>query len=129
MTDPLSLPTPNLPTPNLPLLRKVLDHIDAHPDEWDQRWWEQQQDPVRITFYKLPKTCGTTRCVAGWVQHFETGSVDDDVEEYAQEALGLTTFEAMTLFHSSAEVDDRTEQRARVQVVAESIAARAGEVL
>lgn len=28
--------TPNEPIPNLPLIRKIRDHIDAHPEEWRQ---------------------------------------------------------------------------------------------
>lgn len=37
-------------TPNAELAYRVLDHIDAHPDSWNQGdWW-----------------CGTTGCFAGW---------------------------------------------------------------
>lgn len=36
--------------PNAELAYAVLDHIDAHPDEWDQRRW----------------ACGSTACFAGW---------------------------------------------------------------
>src|SRR6476619_6827832 len=35
--------------PNVPLLLKALDHIEHHPDEWDQEKW----------------ICGTTACFAG----------------------------------------------------------------
>lgn len=36
--------------PNAALAYQVLDHIDAHPESWDQkRWW-----------------CGTSGCFAGW---------------------------------------------------------------
>ncbi len=36
--------------PNAELAYKVLDHIDAHPETWDQgMWW-----------------CGTSGCFAGW---------------------------------------------------------------
>src|SRR5437588_13068265 len=41
---------------NIPLLRKVLDHITAHPDEWDQGSWAIQTDS---------SPCGTAFCVAG----------------------------------------------------------------
>lgn len=37
-------------TPNAALAYKVLDHIDAHPESWNQRtWW-----------------CETAGCFAGW---------------------------------------------------------------
>lgn len=45
---------------NVPLLRKLLEHITAHPDEWDQQTWgrESQQS-----------ACGTALCVAGHAAH------------------------------------------------------------
>lgn len=39
---------------NVPLLRKVLEHITEHPEEWDQTVWAR------------PTACGTAYCVAGW---------------------------------------------------------------
>jgi hypothetical protein len=36
--------------PNAELAYKILDHIDAHPESWDQGSWD----------------CGTTACFAGW---------------------------------------------------------------
>lgn len=32
------------PTPNIPLLRKVMEHIESHPDEWDQNYWRTATD-------------------------------------------------------------------------------------
>lgn len=118
------------PTPNLPLLRKILDHIDAHPEEHDQETWES--------------ACGTTRCVAGWALHFDGQKVraDGSIPRRAREVLGLTVSESEALFFDTCtpsafdlavESDDdqtwRSAQRAAVQIVAERIAARAGEVL
>lgn len=40
--------------PNAALAYRVLDHIDAHPEQWDQD-----------TYY-APSSCGTTACFAGW---------------------------------------------------------------
>lgn len=40
---------------NVPLLRKTLEHIEAHPEEHNQRVWA-----VRTS-------CGTAACLAGWV--------------------------------------------------------------
>src|SRR6478609_6380573 len=44
------------PVPNLPLLRKVLEHIDAHPEEWHQSVWAMETSASE---------CGTAFCVAG----------------------------------------------------------------
>lgn len=43
---------------NVPLLRKTLEHITAHPEEWNQRMWARVTD------------CGTACCVAGWAVQF-----------------------------------------------------------
>jgi hypothetical protein len=41
-------------TPNAELAYRVLDHIDAHPEQWNQGRW-------------IGKTeCGTVGCFAGW---------------------------------------------------------------
>ena len=39
----------NETTPNVPLLRKTLEHIEAHPEQWNQEFWR----------------CGTGMCFAG----------------------------------------------------------------
>jgi hypothetical protein len=41
---------------NLPLLQKALDHIEAHPEEWNQGSWGQ-----------TVQGCGTTACLAGHI--------------------------------------------------------------
>ena len=123
------MPEPTDPTPNLPLLRKVLAHIDAHPEEWDQE------------FCGYRSLCRTYACVAGhalilsgepldWsrgslrglrtvlpVRTFLPRVLDD-----AEQLLGLTPLESRDLFRG---VNDRAD----VQRVAERIAARAGEAL
>ena len=131
-----------LPPPNLPLLRKVLDHVDAHPQEWNQGTWIVQTRNV-------DQSCGTACCIAGWASllsgdepEFEpmlgltaTGLVyearaatvaTDNGERFisrrAQELLGLTSVEADELFAGG-------NSRAQVQRIAEQIAERAGEVL
>lgn len=40
--------------PNAELAWRVLDHIDAHPEQWDQESWATKND------------CGTAACFAGW---------------------------------------------------------------
>jgi hypothetical protein len=52
------------PTPNAALAYRVLDHIDAHPEEWDQTDWQ----------------CGTSACFAGWAIRFSGGVMDNDID-------------------------------------------------
>lgn len=51
------------PTPNAELAYKVLDHIDAHPESWDQNIWD----------------CGTAACFAGWAVRFSGGATHGDI--------------------------------------------------
>jgi hypothetical protein len=90
-------------TINVPLLRKILEHITAHPAEWNQQNWGLQTD------------CGTAFCVAGhavamtghtlvWRGQMLVG-VDDgrtaaDIRRTAREELGLTGEQAGVLFES-----------------------------
>lgn len=59
---------PLLPTRtiNVPLLRKVLEHITAHPEEWDQEVWAKKT---------TENSCGTACCVAGWTAVFSGHSL------------------------------------------------------
>ncbi len=41
--------------PNAELAYRVLDHIDAHPSEWNQTVWVLNEGD-----------CGTSACAAGW---------------------------------------------------------------
>jgi hypothetical protein len=45
--------------PNAALAYTVLDHIDAHPETWNQLRWR----------------CGTTACFAGWVVALGGGEI------------------------------------------------------
>lgn len=71
-------------TPNAELAYKVLDHIDAHPDSWDQSSW----------------VCGTTACFAGWAVRLSgatidgQGGSDGEVVDGPPELVGLTVEEA-----------------------------------
>lgn len=40
---------------NWPLLLLVIEHVIRHPEEYDQSTWRGRG------------TCGTTRCIAGWI--------------------------------------------------------------
>jgi hypothetical protein len=118
MNEPL-----DLPTPNLPLLRKVLDHIDAHPEEWHQANMGDEDD----------LKCGTPMCVAGWALAFTGCQSQHWTAWRAASALGLTDDEADDLFFNTLCPHefglDLSDTRGAVQLVAERIAARAGERL
>ena len=53
--------------PNAQLAYMVLDHIDAHPEQWDQGHWVGQAD------------CGTVGCFAGWAVMLSGYTVDDAI--------------------------------------------------
>lgn len=93
--------------PNVALLRKTLEHIEAHPDEWDQKWWAARTK------------CGTTFCFAGWTVALgsstevawqygyavctATGELISDV---ARDLLGLDDNQADRLFGGSNTLAD-----------------------
>ena len=95
--------------PNTPLLRRIMEHVTAHPDEHDQSSWGYRDG------------CGTTRCIAGWAVElsdaeplwraplrfgqFRGGArmADGrmlDVQDAAAELLGLTHAQALDLFEA-----------------------------
>lgn len=84
-------------TLNIPLLRKTMEHIEAHPEEHDQMTW----------------VCGTTMCFAGHAAvisgaHFVHDYGGDivtpdgdmaDIDAYATATLGLDWDQSWHLFH------------------------------
>lgn len=137
--------TEELPQPNLPLLRKVLDHIDAHPEEWAQGTWAQRSYPLERHVRELNRgravelpvpACGTAFCIAGhaavmagftvsWPSDATSSALltsGDHIEDVARDELGLTAGEARVLFWGR-------NTRAEVQRIAVGIAERAGERL
>lgn len=97
---------------NVPLLRKALEHIDAHPEEHDQGVWARRTP------------CGTAYCLAGhvavlagyeidWSPAADCGYFEAQVEcvtaldswgspldiaWVAQDALGVTCHQSRVLF-------------------------------
>lgn len=51
--------------PNLPLINKVMDHIEAHPEEHNQADWA----------IKVDHPCGTAYCYAGHAVHMSGGEM------------------------------------------------------
>jgi hypothetical protein len=103
---------------NYPLLRKTLEHIEAHPEEHDQGTWG------------LETQCGTTMCFAGqavvldglspiWTNLIQ-GPADErqmisvvmkdgtlhSVYDGAQRILGLSNGEAEALFMDCMTLED-----------------------
>jgi len=56
-------------TPNAELAYAVLDHIDAHPEQWDQERWWRSADMAPGT------ACGTAGCFAGWAVALSGGQI------------------------------------------------------
>lgn len=77
------------PTLNAALAYKVLDHIDAHPDSWNQaHWW-----------------CGTSGCFAGWTVQLSGENPDGEqvidgvhISHRAAQLLGFADETAMNDF-------------------------------
>lgn len=105
-----------MPTPNAALARRVLEHIEAHPDSWLQSLWAQRSE------------CGTTYCFAGWTIaltnpdaqfHFVdrgtwvaadvlipgTGG-HQEIPEAARNLLNLSQYAAGQLFDARNSLDD-----------------------
>lgn len=80
---------------NSALAYQTLDHIKAHPEEWNQGVWH----------------CGTSHCFAGLVEVFTTGEdvSSESTWDVAEQALGLTTAEAVLLFDAYNTLADLEE--------------------
>lgn len=64
--------------PNAALAYAVLDHIDAHPEEWNQAVW-----------FRRPQVgCGTTACFAGWTSLL-SGDEPDWAHAYQRQTDGV----------------------------------------
>lgn len=103
-------------TVNVPLLRKILEHITAHPEEWHQEWWAIKTSE---------SSCGTACCVAGWAAFlggysFRWGHLQDNdkasvnvggkagktIPEIARKLLGLNQDQGTELFYSGNTLKD-----------------------
>lgn len=98
---------PGTTTPNAELAYRVLDHIDAHPEAWQQGLWVTD--------------CGTAYCFAGWALTMTGHTLGPDgygvrldgqvvdglkVRRAATAELAITEFEAAELFASSNDRED-----------------------
>lgn len=120
---------------NTPLFKKIREIISVKPELFDMASFENGGN----------SECGTTRCIAGWAIHLETGEplYDDegdftapvheladrlgvraDPEDLGRELLGLSRSEAARLFY----IDDEAGTRF-VELAAQGREAEALEVL
>lgn len=97
---------------NVPLLRKMLEHVTSHPDEWNQDTWAVESEE---------SSCGTAYCLAGhtaeslghtlvWqpgtnmASFCLAGGELRTIESVATHALGLKYTEAAGLFSACNEL-------------------------
>ena len=91
---------------NTELAERVIGQIEAHPEEWDQRYWRVRRD------------CGTTFCFAGWAIQLTANDLGLSYGDVlaanggsdmftAQALLGLTSEQSTELFIDSIDVGHR----------------------
>lgn len=117
----MSQPTPPL---NEKLIACVLQHIEAHPEEYYQNWWVKIRGDVQNEW------CGTQGCFAGWTMLLSTPieqwkSLDDclwrqSTINTAARKLGLTDDEASKLFSS---VNSCSNKQATIAIIKERLRA------
>jgi hypothetical protein len=109
-------------TKNFALLRKTMEHIEAHPQEWDQQTWITKADcgtvacfagwavllahPEAEAVYGVPCSCGACDRVAATANAVRLGGRKASIEDVARDALGLTCKEGMRLFGAGNGMDD-----------------------
>ncbi|UBF29915.1 hypothetical protein K9N68_37530 (plasmid) [Kovacikia minuta CCNUW1] len=105
---------------NINLLEQIIEAIDREPQRFDMEFWSRKVKPTEDS--KNTHSCYTTQCIAGWAvvidrqlnpltdfafylatnpQHGDISSFISnglDIEETAQEAIGLDEDDAERLF-------------------------------
>lgn len=110
--------------PNMEMIDKILDHIEAHPETWNQKSWAQKVD------------CGTAFCVAGHAvamtypkaqflfdQYWKTADVvelepdgeERHVSELAREILDLNEYQGDALFDEANTLSDLRAKAERLR--------------
>jgi hypothetical protein len=73
-------PSTPLEPEQMAMRKQVLEQIELYPHSFDMTDWEFIPEE-----YADPKTCHTTRCMAGWAQYFARG----EVFEFGNFVLGI----------------------------------------
>jgi hypothetical protein len=110
--------------PNAELAYRVLDHIDAHPEQHNQAVFLRtpggMADEVEaITPEVVAQHCGTTACFAGWAALLSGLELDRfsgdailpdgltrDIELTARDLLNLTPPQSDELFYAAQHIDE-----------------------
>lgn len=114
---------------NIPLLRKTMEYIEAHPEDWDQMHYAMKSEE---------SSCGTAMCFAGtavylegysFVFHRLSGRIGEVVavdctkqgnpmliDHKARELLGLTETQADEIF-GAVHINDPVRMRKHVEDV------------
>lgn len=103
---------------NVELIQKVLDHITAHPDEWNQASWAVKREcgtaycfaghVVQMTGYEIAWDGDYDRAFHVKVKGLPVGlySYANTISYVARRELGLTDVESITLFDSDNTLSD-----------------------
>lgn len=108
-------------TVNEPLLRECIAAIEANPEQWDQMFWQVdwvERNAMAEAGVLVPfnyRSCGTTRCLAGWAIHLAHNTEDVNgfcglrhPGDIAAELLGFDDYQRGQLFgQRSASPNDR----------------------
>jgi hypothetical protein len=115
------------PQLNIPLLRKVVEHTEAHPEEFDMTSWIAIYDDDGRRQFSLPSEvkqvrerelkrslCNTTMCAAGTAVMLAGGEFLDDrpgtctvdgitehIESAGQRVLGISHSQAAAIFYTT----------------------------
>ena len=90
---------------NVGVLRRALEHITTHPDEWDQRSWAQ-----RVTFWPdetsaaSEPVCKTVCCLAGTIVVRELGAQPRFTKGINDTSLAVLNDEILTISEEAAEL-------------------------
>lgn len=71
--------------PNIPLLRKTFEHIEAHPEEWNQGVWGSR--------WQSDSACGTSFCFAGTAASINGNKIRWQSEGYDPRQSHIATIE------------------------------------
>ena len=87
---------------NKKLLLEIADHVESHPEQYDQETWVGRNDdnyvPCGPGKHIDPYDCGTSACIAGWAVLLSNKPVPVSFQNEAAKLLGLSSSDAATLF-------------------------------
>jgi hypothetical protein len=128
--------------PNFAMIRKVISYVEDHPQEFDMSTWRTDYKVVEkelgVTYTTEMKVlrekllqrplCNTTMCAAGTAvflanipfwgpQRCVVDGKRRQIEDVAQELMGLTDYEAHEIFYSDGDVMNAADLRQKFEEV------------